>query len=119
MEPSLVTLGPHFSGTADDFPALLRRKGLLAPATVTSTSPVATPHQKSWQPTEATTILAFKFSGGVLRGWQGARAFQAVAGQHRLRHARSGSSSADFRDVQFSSETGGATLFLRRYGRAV
>src|SRR5437870_11385234 len=66
MEPSLVTLGPHFSGTADDFPALLRRKGLLAPATVTSTSPVATPHQKSWQPTEATTILAFKFSGGVL-----------------------------------------------------
>src|SRR5438874_13794196 len=66
MEPSLVTLGPHFSGTADDFPALLRRKGLLAPATVTSTSPVAPPHQKSWQPTEATTILAFKFSGGVL-----------------------------------------------------
>src|SRR5437867_5808663 len=66
MEPSLVTLGPHFSGTADDFPALLSRKGLLAPATVTSTSPVATPHQKSWQPTEATTILAFKFSGGVL-----------------------------------------------------
>src|SRR5438046_5744115 len=66
MEPSLVTLGPHFSGTADGFPPCLSRKGLLAPATVTSTSPVATPHKKTSQPTEATTILAFKFSGGVL-----------------------------------------------------
>jgi len=61
-----VTLDPHFSSGADDFPALLRRKGLLASATVTPTSAVATPQQKSWQPTEATTILAFKFSGGVL-----------------------------------------------------
>ena len=66
MESSLVTLDPHFSSGADDFPALLRRKGLLASATVTPTSVVATPQQKSWQPTEATTILAFKFSGGVL-----------------------------------------------------
>ena len=66
MESSLVTLDPHFSSGADDFPALLRRKGLLASATVTPTSAVATPQQKSWQPTEATTILAFKFSGGVL-----------------------------------------------------
>jgi proteasome beta subunit len=66
MEPSLLTLDLHFPGAADDFPALLRRKGLLAPQTTTPTPPVAMPHQNSWQPTEATTILAFKFSGGVL-----------------------------------------------------
>jgi proteasome beta subunit len=66
MQSSLVTLDPHFSSGTDDFAALLRRKGLLAPATVAPTSVVPTSQQKSWQPTEATTILAFKFSGGVL-----------------------------------------------------
>src|SRR5947207_2148589 len=65
MEPSLVAFDQNFSGAADDFPALLRRKGLLAPAAIVN-SQGGTPHQKSWQPTEATTILAFKFSGGVL-----------------------------------------------------
>ena len=34
MEPSLVALDQSFSGAADDFPALLRRKGLLGPAPV-------------------------------------------------------------------------------------
>ena len=66
MEPSLVAFDQNFSGAADDFPALLRRKGLLAPAIVNPGLHGGTPHQKSWQPTEATTILAFKFSGGVL-----------------------------------------------------
>jgi proteasome beta subunit len=67
MESSLVAFDQNFSGAAGDFPALLRRKGLLAPAAVVnSTSQVATPDDTSWQPTEATTILAFKFSGGVL-----------------------------------------------------
>jgi proteasome beta subunit len=67
MEPSLVALDQSFSGAADDFPALLRRKGLLGPAPVFDrTAQVGTPYQKTWQPTEATTILAFKFSGGVL-----------------------------------------------------
>jgi proteasome beta subunit len=66
MEQSLLTLDLHFPGAADDFPALLRRKGLLASPTITPGSAAAAPHQKSWQPTEATTILAFKFSGGVL-----------------------------------------------------
>lgn len=53
------------AGAAGDFPALLRRNGLLA-------SPVIGPtlqsglEKNTWQPTEATTILAFKFSGGVL-----------------------------------------------------
>jgi proteasome beta subunit len=66
MEQSPLTLDLHFAGAADDFPALLRRKGLLALPTITPGSAAAAPHQKSWQPTEATTILAFKFSGGVL-----------------------------------------------------
>jgi proteasome beta subunit len=68
MEPFLVAGDQNFSGGAiGDFPALLRRKGLLAPAAVVSSTPKAgTPHETSWQPTQATTILAFKFSGGVL-----------------------------------------------------
>ena len=32
MEPSLVALEQSFSGASEDFPALLRRKGLLSPA---------------------------------------------------------------------------------------
>src|SRR6266404_1017532 len=67
MEPPLVRLDQNFAGAADDFPALLRRKGLLGPtAIVDPISPVGGLHQKGWEPTEATTILAFKFSGGVL-----------------------------------------------------
>src|SRR5207245_847932 len=67
MEPSPVAFDQNPSGAADDFPALLRRKGLLAPAAIVNPAlHGGTPHQKSWQPTEATTILAFKFSGGVL-----------------------------------------------------
>jgi len=62
-----VRLDQNFAGAADDFPALLRRKGLLGPtAIVDPISPVGGLHQKGWEPTEATTILAFKFSGGVL-----------------------------------------------------
>ena len=65
MEGSPVAVDQNFSGAAGDFPALLRRKGLLATAVIPSMPPGGTP-QKQWQPTEATTILAFKFSGGVL-----------------------------------------------------
>jgi proteasome beta subunit len=59
------------AGAASDFPEVLRRKGLLAPA-MEAARPAVVPYQvvpgqqKTWQPTEATTILAFKFSGGVL-----------------------------------------------------
>lgn len=59
------------AGAASDFPELLRRKGLLAPA-MEAARPAVAPYQavsgqqKTWKPTEATTILAFKFSGGVL-----------------------------------------------------
>src|ERR1700675_2025398 len=67
MEPSLVALEQSFSGASEDFPALLRRKGLLSPAATIDPTPRApNSREQSWKPTEATTILAFKFSGGVL-----------------------------------------------------
>jgi len=67
MEPSLVAFEQSFSGASEDFPALLRRKGLLSPAaTVYPTARAPNSREQSWKPTEATTILAFKFSGGVL-----------------------------------------------------
>ncbi len=67
MEPSLVAVDQNFPGSGiGDFPALLRIKGLLAPAAIVSSTQGGTPHETSWQPTQATTILAFKFSGGVL-----------------------------------------------------
>jgi proteasome beta subunit len=58
-----VALDQAFSGGSDDFPGLLRRKGLLtiAPAVAESTG-----SNRHWSPTVATTILAFKFAGGVL-----------------------------------------------------
>jgi proteasome beta subunit len=81
MERSPVAFDQNFSGLPDvaltqagaasDFPELLRRKGLLAPV-MEATRPAVAAYQvvpgqqKTWQPTEATTILAFKFSGGVL-----------------------------------------------------
>jgi proteasome beta subunit len=65
MERSPVAFDQNSSGAAGDFPALLRRKGLLSLAIIGPTPQAGTP-QKTWQPTEATTILAFKFSGGVL-----------------------------------------------------
>src|SRR4030095_15701156 len=65
MERSLVAFDQNFSGAAGDFPALLQRKGLLAPAAANPMPQAGTP-QQMWVPTEATTILAFKFSGGVL-----------------------------------------------------
>ena len=57
-----MALDQVFASGPEDFPGLLRRKGLLnsAPATVTSNAP-AVLHQ-----TESTTILAFKFKDGVL-----------------------------------------------------
>src|SRR4029077_13388022 len=67
MEASLVALEQSFSGRSEDFPALLRRKGLLSPAaTIDLTARAPNSREQSWKPTEATTILAFKFSGGVL-----------------------------------------------------
>ena len=65
MDHSQLGFDQNFSGAADDFPSLMRRKGLLGPAAIGPMPHNAT-QQQAWQPTEATTILAFKFSGGVL-----------------------------------------------------
>ena len=65
MDRSQLGFDQNLSGGADDFPVLLRRKGLLGPPVTGPISQDAT-QQQMWVPTEATTILAFKFSGGVL-----------------------------------------------------
>jgi proteasome beta subunit len=58
----VVTFDQNFSGASEDFLALLRRKGLLQRAPELN-SPLG---NGSFVPTESTTILAFKFAGGVL-----------------------------------------------------
>ncbi len=65
MDRSQLGFDQNFSGAADDFPSLLRRKGLFG-STAIGPMPQNSTQQQTWQPTEATTILAFKFSGGVL-----------------------------------------------------
>jgi proteasome beta subunit len=65
MDRSPLGFDQSFSGAADDFPSVLRRKGLVSSAVIGPMAQNATQHQ-TWQPTEGTTILAFKFSGGVL-----------------------------------------------------
>jgi proteasome beta subunit len=62
MDRLTAALDQAASGTSDDFPALLRRKGLLAP--VADVSKIG--DASKWVQTESTTILAFKFAGGVL-----------------------------------------------------
>src|SRR3984893_16390461 len=62
MDKPPLALDPNFSGGSEDFPALLRRKGLLQSAPEATNA--AGGH--SFVPTESTTILAFKFSSGVL-----------------------------------------------------
>ncbi len=64
-----MALDQFFSGAEEDFPAKLRRKGLLGNAPgrlepVVGPSPLLSPGVPP--PTESTTILAFKFAGGVL-----------------------------------------------------
>ena len=64
MEPNALGPDQQWTVASDDFPSLLRRRGLLPPvppptASVSTTNP-------AWIPTQATTILAFKFQGGVL-----------------------------------------------------
>jgi proteasome beta subunit len=67
MDKLPAAFGQEFSGASEDFPALLRRKGLHNPAaTLDASIRAAKSDQQPWTPTEATTILAFKFSGGVL-----------------------------------------------------
>jgi proteasome beta subunit len=56
-----VALDQIFSGGSEDFPGLLRRKGL-----VSATPPVVGASSVTLPQTESTTILAFKFKEGVL-----------------------------------------------------
>jgi proteasome beta subunit len=65
MDRSQLGSDQDFAGAAADFPSLLRRKGLLNPPVIGAVAQTET-RQQVWRPTEATTILAFKFSGGVL-----------------------------------------------------
>lgn len=58
-----MALDQIFSGDSDDFPAVLRRKGLLAATPSLLSGPVAGANVPQ---TESTTILAFKFRDGVL-----------------------------------------------------
>ena len=62
MDRLIAALDQSVSGAGEDFPALLRRKGLLAPAADIS----KVGDTSKWVQTESTTILAFKFAGGVL-----------------------------------------------------
>lgn len=65
MEMPAVSPGQSLPVAADDFPSLLRRKGLIAPVPAAIVSNNSNPSMAAAQ-THATTILAFKFSGGVL-----------------------------------------------------
>src|SRR5207248_11656189 len=62
MDKPPLALDPNFSGASEDFPAILRRKSLLQSAP----EPTAAAGNRTFIPTESTTILAFKFAGGVL-----------------------------------------------------
>ena len=62
MDKPPMALDQNFSGASEDFPSLLRRKGLLQQPPDLN----AAAGNQSFIPTESTTILAFKFSGGVL-----------------------------------------------------
>ena len=62
MDRPTAAFDPSASGVGDDFSGVMRRKGLLAP--VEDIPRLA--EGSKWLPTESTTILAFKFAGGVL-----------------------------------------------------
>ncbi|MFN2508655.1 MAG: proteasome subunit alpha [Chthoniobacterales bacterium] len=61
MEPAGAGRDHSVMGAGDDFAGLLRRKGLLIPPPVSVAS-----GSSAWPQTQGTTILAFKFEGGVL-----------------------------------------------------
>ena len=56
-----MALEQVFSCATEDFPSVLRRKGLLSAAPDFGMAATQRPPQ-----TESTTILAFKFAGGVM-----------------------------------------------------
>jgi len=62
MESPALGHGQIGAGAPDDFVGVLRRQGLIPPSATIPTGASA----RDWTPTESTTILAFKFSEGVL-----------------------------------------------------
>ncbi len=64
MDLPSTALSCRFSGGVDDFAGLLRRKGFLPAAP--GVPMAAAPGSEAIPQTQATTILAFKFQGGVL-----------------------------------------------------
>lgn len=62
MESPREAFGQTIGGNDDDFVSLLRRRGMIAAVTPVS----GTPSPAAMPQTQATTILAFKFQGGVL-----------------------------------------------------
>ncbi|MBA3652281.1 MAG: proteasome subunit alpha [Chthoniobacterales bacterium] len=64
MDPPATADGQFQSAASDDFPRLLRSRGLLPPAPPNFAGAVGA--DVSFVQTAATTILAFKFQGGVL-----------------------------------------------------
>lgn len=65
MQRPTTAPDPAFGSEADGFPSLLRKRGLLAPV-ANSVATVSAPANGAFPQTQATTILAFKFHGGVL-----------------------------------------------------
>ena len=64
MDPAGAAVDERFAGGGDDFAAMLQRRGLIAPMSMSATAAAA--NQFASSQTQATTILAFKFAGGVL-----------------------------------------------------
>jgi proteasome beta subunit len=62
MDKPPLALDQNFSRTSEDFPEILRRRGLLPAAPDLN----ASAGHREYVPTESTTILAFKFDGGVM-----------------------------------------------------
>ncbi len=65
MESPGGAFASSLAGSSEDFAGMLRRKGLLSPIPVSGGSVVGV-NANAIPQTHATTILAFKFSGGVL-----------------------------------------------------
>ncbi len=65
MESPGGTFAASLVGSSEDFAGLLRRKGLLAPVPGSGLAAVSV-SADAFPQTQATTILAFKFSGGVM-----------------------------------------------------
>ncbi|MEP6810219.1 MAG: proteasome subunit alpha, partial [Chthoniobacterales bacterium] len=65
MDTPTAAMLPVLGESQDDFAGLLRRKGLLPPAAIVGGAGMQV-NAGAIPQTQATTILAFKFAGGVM-----------------------------------------------------